>query len=380
MQSGDTTSGSRLDPAQWARVATLARHLTETGRIPALTAQLTTGDDLLPPIGSGSLRGDVGASRPLPEHAIFLTASLSKPLVAMGVLLLVERGELALTDRVCDIIPEFAAAPKRPITVRHLLTHTSGLPDMLPNNLELRRRQAPLSAYVAGACEVSLDFPCGRGVQYQSMGYALLGEVIGRVTGRPVADYLRDELFHPCGMHETWLGLPADRLDDRSGIAERVAWVRVPAEQAAGDDWNWNSRYWRTLGAPWGGVFSTAHDLCLFLRLMLRRGRIGRESLFNPDTIAAAVGNQLELCHDVPEADRRTRGWGLGWRLNWPAHPATFGDTLPPHVCGHWGATGTLWWFDPLRNIGCVLLTTQPLERHNTDHLRLSNAIVASLR
>jgi len=87
----------------------------------------------------------------------------------------------------------------------------------------------------------------------------------------------------------------------------------------------------------------------------------------------------LEAFHDLPESDRRTRPWGFGWRLNWHAHAASFGDFLSQNAYGHWGATGTLFWIDPERRTAAVMLSTQPMERDRSPLVRLSNAISASV-
>ncbi len=369
-----------LDLSRWDRVQVLASEFCRrTGS--GLVLQVVRPQCRSLPLAWGVWTASGGESERhvVRPETIFLTASLSKPIVAMGVLSLVESGEVSLQSRVQEFLPEFDAPPKRPITLRHLLTHTSGLPDMLPNNRPLRQARAPLTEFIAGACAVTLDFPPGRGVQYQSLGYALLGEIIARVTGQSCADYLRRTLFEPLGMVDTVLGAPEEWFTGPSPRMQRVATVLPPDDQRGGDDWNWNSRYWRTLGAPWGGVLSTADDLSTFLQMMLGQGRRGDLRLFAPTTIAAATSNQLDAFHDVPEADRRTRGWGFGWRLNWTGHPAAFGDLLPPCVYGHWGATGTLWWVDPIRRVGLVLLSTLPLERDQTGLLRLSNAVAAAV-
>jgi CubicO group peptidase (beta-lactamase class C family) len=321
------------------------------------------------------------------DDSLFLVASLTKPIVAMATLLLVERGELCLNDRIADIIPGFAGADRKATTVRHLLTHTSGLPDMLPNNRALRAANAPLERFVEGACGVTLDFPPGRGTQYQSMGFALLGHIIQQVSRVSCGEFLRREMFAPLGMHDTCLGLPDDEsaAASRSGtdsvsLLSRIAEVRLPPEQADAAGWNWNSPYWRSLGAPWGGMFSTVHDLLIFCRMILRGGMYGGERVVSPAMIAAATTNQLEYFHDMPDADRRTRGWGFGWRLNWPAHATCFCDLLSDRAFGHWGATGTLFWIDPQRDAAVVILSTQPLDFGSGPKLtRLSNMIAAAL-
>lgn len=310
------------------------------------------------------------------DDAMFLVASITKPIVASAALLLVERGLLTLSDKVTDYIPEFGKNGKNAVRIRHLLTHTSGLPDMLPDNVALRKKHAPLSAFVEGTCEVELDFPAGRGVRYQSMGFAILGEIIQRVTGVPCADFVRREIFEPLGMIDSWLGLPDDAFEGDARFVDRVSEVLV-ADEMIGEDWNWNGRYWRQLGAPWGGLITTAVDLATFCQMMLGQPANGVHIL-SPATIRAATRNQLEMMADVPEVDRRTRPWGLGWRLNWPAHSANFGDFMGSRTYGHWGATGTVLWIDPDQKSFAVLLTTKPQEPHGTWLARVSNAVTAS--
>ena len=89
---------------------------------------------------------------------------------------------------------------------------------------------------------------------------------------------------------------------------------------------------------------------------------------------------QLVGISGVPAADRETRPWGFGWRLNWPAHSANFGDLLGPRAYGHWGATGTLCWIDPDTESFFILFTTQPQEPEGRFLARLSNVISAAIR
>ncbi len=367
-----------LDPERWNRVLALAKKLTQT-LLPGLAFQVSvrgksTGEyqfgKQAPPPPTGPLRA----------NSIFLAASLTKPIVAMATLLLVERGDIALSDPVADYLPQLTDASKQGITIRHLLTHTSGLPDQLPNNRALRMTKSPLSQFVQGACNVSLDFPPGRGVQYQSMGFALLASVIESVTRTSLPAFLQREIFTPLRMKNTVLGAPDDWFT-LGGDAERLVIVDLPDEQLGGEDWNWNSRYWLELGAPWGGMLTTTSDMIRFGQVMLDGGTNGLVELFSHTTIQAATSNQLPFFPDVPEADRRCRGWGFGWRMNWPAHPTSFGDLLGPRAYGHWGATGTLMWIDPDRYASAVLLSTLPLEKHSGLALtKLSNAIVAAIR
>ena len=193
---------------------------------------------------------------PIREDAIFLVASITKPIVSLGALLLVERGQLSLDDRVCEIVSSFRGRGKYGVTVRHLLTHTSGLPDMLPHNRELRESHSPLEAFLAGTCAAEMGSPPGRGVRYQSMGFALLGEIIRCATGKSWPDFLRIEIFEPLWMNDT--SLRASRMvhipDAKRRGSPRSAFRKTRRDSAA--DWGWNSHYWWGL-AHRGGVFST---------------------------------------------------------------------------------------------------------------------------
>lgn len=375
--AADVAAQMHLEPIRFQQALDLAKSWCDQDAIPSLGFVIGRPDRVSPAILMGRQSAETDAP-PIREDAIFLVASITKPLVAMAAMLLVERGELLLNDRVADILPDFAQAHKIAITIRNLLTHTSGLPDMLPNNRQLRAAHAPLSTFVEDTCAVQLSFPPGRGVQYQSMGFAVLGEIIQRVGGVSCAEFLRREFFAPMEMHDTALGAPDDWQEGPSKRWDRIAGIRVPEEQI-GTDWSWNSRYWRQLGAPWGGLLTTPADLGRYARMMLNQGRLDDTQILSPMTVDAATQNQLEPLRDVPEIDRRCKPWGYGWRLHWPAHSANFGDLVGPKTYGHWGATGTLLWIDPDREVFVIIFTTQPQEPLGTYIARLSNALSASV-
>jgi CubicO group peptidase (beta-lactamase class C family) len=370
-----------LDPARWQTAVGLTAALAADDKVPAITFATGTKNRVHGPVSFGV--ATLADKQPLPDRPIYLVASLTKPIVAMGFLRLVERGLITLGDRVSSYLPDFGKQGKYGVEVRHLLTHTSGLPDMTPSNVALRQANAPLSKFLEEICTLPLAFPPGRGVQYQSTGLLVLSEILQLVAGQSCAEFLRREVFEPLGMIDTALGAPdswfSPTSDLRPPISDRIPEVRLEPEQVAGAHWNWNSRYWRQLGAPWGGLLSTADDLARLAQCLLRNGRtIEGSSLWSPATIASATTNQLSAMREIPEDERRCRPWGLGWRLNWPAHSANFGDLLGPHTYGHWGATGTLLWIDPQRGTFAVILTTQPQEPTGFFLSRLSNAIAAA--
>ncbi len=150
----------------------------------------------------------------------------------------------------------------------------------------------------------------------------------------------------------------------------------VPDAQAGGVDWNWNSRYWRSFGAPWGGAITTTSDMSRFCQCLAQGG----EPLFSPATVREATTNRLLDFPGIPDGDRRSRGWGYGWRMNWKDHRSLFADLLPAEAYGHWGATGTLCWIDPERELSAVLLSTRSVEREVSPLTRLSNMICAAAR
>jgi len=380
MLTFDSPEAVGLDIDRWEAACRLARDWCQRDVIPSLALIVGRGDIATKPRFFGRQRLDVD-SAPLGDDAIFLIASITKPIVATGAMLLIERGLLTLGDRVHEVIPEFAGKGRYAITIRHLLTHTSGLPDMLPNNVPLREAHAPLSEFVAGTCGVQPSFRAGRSVQYQSMGFAVLGEIVARISGVSCAEFLQREIFGPLEMNDMALGAPSDWFSGAEPRISRVPEIRPPAGQDPNSDWGWNSPYWQRLGAPWGGLLTTPADLARFAQMMLNNGKVGTTTqLLGRATVRAATRNQLCEMADVPEVDRRCKPWGLGWRLHWPTHSANFGDLLGPRTYGHWGATGTVLWIDPELDAFAIILSTQPQEPHGKQLARLSNALASAIR
>jgi CubicO group peptidase (beta-lactamase class C family) len=359
-----------LDPQQLKRADALVEQWVKTDRIPAAGWCVLRRGRMIEPRLAGRQRADKD-SPSLRRDALFLIASITKPVTATAVMMLLERGQIALDDRVADYVPAFAANGKREVQIRHLLTHTSGLPDMLPNNEALRRAHRPFSAFIEETCKLKLMFPPGTRVQYQSTGIAMLAEIVHQVSGMTLADFLAKEVFGPLGMTDSSLGWQQSKR-------ERIAGVRLPRELEK-EDWNWNSPYWLGFGAPWGGMITSPADFARFCQMMLNGGTLDKTRILSPATVRAMTSNQLAAMPRVPEEERRSRPWGLGWRLNWPAHSANFGDLLGPRAYGHWGATGTLCWIDPDTESAFILFTTQPQEPEGRFLARLSNVVSAAI-
>jgi len=276
--------------------------------------------------------------------AIFLLASITKPMMATGVMVLSDRGELQLSDRVVKYIPEFAEGARKDITIEHLLTHTSGLPDQLPENKALRQGHAPLADFVQGAVRTPLLFTPGTKYHYQSMGILLAAEIVERITKTPLRVFLAQEVFAPLGMKRSSLGLGRFKLADMVRCQTENAAPEAGGGASDAKGWDSNSEYWRNIGAPWGGAHSTAADVAHFLNSFLHPdGKVLREQTA-----------RLVIQDHTPGLEARR---GLGFALG----PQGFGKNCSAKSFGHGGSTGTLAWADPGTDTTCVILTSLPM-------------------
>jgi CubicO group peptidase (beta-lactamase class C family) len=358
-----------LDSGRFQKAIDLLRATVEAGKIPGVGLSIGRKGKFIEPVMVGRQHPDRDV--PLRKDALFLVASITKPVTVAAAMLLVERGLLALEDRVVWHVPGFTGDGRDDVRIRHLMTHTSGLPDMVASNEELRQKHQPLSAFIEAICNEPLLFPAGTKVNYQSMGTALLAQVIQQISGMTLADFLKKEFFTPLRMYDTSLGWDPAKKD-------RMVTIRVPAEMQD-KDWNWNSPYWLGMGAPWGGLITSLGDFARYCQMMVNNGVVDSVRLLSTASIRLMTANQLAVLPHVPEEDRRTRPWGLGWRLNWPGHAASFGDFLGPRVYGHAGATGTVCWIDPDTEIFCNIFTTQPMHPDDRFLTRLTNTICAAI-
>jgi CubicO group peptidase (beta-lactamase class C family) len=273
----------------------------------------------------------VRAYGPAKVETPFLIASPTKPITVSAVTWLRDHGELQLSDAVQKFLPQFKGGDRDQVTIKHLLTHTSGLPDMLPENVELRQRHAPLREFVERTCRTGLLFRPGEKVGYQSMGILLAAAIVEKISGEPLPVFLQKNIFEPLRMSRTFLGMDGRRISD-------TAQCQVPERS----DWDWNSAYWRNLGAPWGGAHSTVQDLAAFTESFVALG-----------SIPWPQSTRFEMRKIQTGALRPSDG------LGWVREPGAFGKSCSAATFGHFGATGTVVWHDPESKITCVVLTTR---------------------
>lgn len=312
-------------------------------------------------------------------NTVFDLASLTK-VVATGpaILRLVEDGLFPLETPVQSFIPEFG---DNRVTVRHLLTHTSGLPHWRALYLDYTGWEE----CTLGICMTSLVRSPGTRVEYSDLGFILLGEIVRRATGMEFDKFCRQQLFEPLGMSETvWRPqFPRHRVaaTERGNGAE----MQLVGDRSSGFT-RWRSgviwgevhdgNAWYGLGgvASHTGLFSTAADLSLFARYWLAGGG----GVLSRQMVALAARNQ-------------TAGMGMNRGLAWykpPTEPfpegsPSCGDLFSAASFGHTGLTGTSIWIDPERDLFVILLTNRlhptPNEGIATIRPRFHNAVAASL-
>jgi len=293
-----------------------------------------------------------------------LLGSISKPINVTAVMTLFDRGEFRLGDRVRRFLPAFTGDGREDVTIRHLLTHVSGLPDQLASNNDLRKRHAPLKDFAAGAIRTRLDFAPGARYQYSSMGILLATRIAEVIGGTDILTLVDRAVFRPLGMKHSAQGLGRFKLEEMV----RCQMEGAAPESGSGDpkarEWNWNSPYWRKLGAPWGGTHASAPDIARFLGEFLgARGKVVK-----PETARLMTRN-----HNPKGLTPRGLGFGVGKRAG------SLGCS--ERTFGHTGSTGTLCWADPASDTICVVLTSLPsraARRHPRE--RAAERVAAAVR
>jgi uncharacterized protein YbbC (DUF1343 family)/CubicO group peptidase (beta-lactamase class C family) len=290
------------------------------------------------------------ALEPMTPDTIFDVASLTKAVAtATSVMQLVEQGRLRLTDRVTAHIPGFGKYGKRDITIRHLLTHVSGLRPDLDLSLEFEGHDEAIRR----ASEEVLEAPPGERFIYSDINFFLLGDIVGRVSGERLETYARTHLFEPLGMKDTMFH-PPEALRPRIAPTERCARLAWPCDAADAPMLRGvvHDPTARRMGGAAGhaGLFSTATDLALYARMLLRGGELNGARVLAPLTVAKMTRPAS------PPGHRNQRG--LGWDID-STFSANRGELLPIGSFGHTGFTGTSLWIDPATQIYVVFLSNR---------------------
>lgn len=277
------------------------------------------------------------------EHAMFLLGSISKPIAMTALMTLFDQGAFQLDDPIKKFLPKFVGDGRDEVTLRNVLSHVSGLPDQLANNDALRKGHAPLSEFVEHATKTPLQFAPGSRYQYSSMGILLASRIAEVISKTDILTLVDRTVLQPLGMQRSAQGLGRFKLEDFVPVQTEFAAVEAGGGDPTAKSWDWNSSYWRKLGAPWGGTHASAPDIARYLAEFLElRGKV-----IKPETARLMTTN-----HNKPGQAPR----GLG--LNVGAGAGSKGCSEKSF--GHTGSTGTIAWADPATSTICVVLTSLP--------------------
>jgi CubicO group peptidase (beta-lactamase class C family) len=289
----------------------------------------------------------IGESRPgvaMRADTLMPWMSATKPIVAIAIAQLWERGLLLIDDRVAHHIPEFAKHGKDAITIRHLLTHTAGIRGAIGG-----WASEPFDVVIQKICDARLEprwIPGKKAGYHVASSWFLLGELIRRLSGKPVGEYVRREIFLPLGMKDSWIGVSAEQyaaygerlgiLQDTSGASPKPAGFDTP-EMAA-------------LSRPGGSGRGPMHELGRFYRMLLNGGLLDGVRIVLPQTVEAMIARHRVGMFD--ESFKHVMDWGLGFIVNNNQYGV---DTVPygygPHASwrtfGHSGYQSSVAFADP---------------------------------
>ena len=338
-----------FDETRLGRIDGLVEGAVRAGQLPGAVVLVGHGDRTVFLKAYGN-RAVVPATEPMSVDTIFDIASLTKVVATTtSIMLLLEQGRLRLNDRVAAHIPEFGRYGKHDITIRHLLTHVSGLRPDLDLNVPFEGYEKAIEL----ATEEVPDAPPGQRFTYSDINFFLLGDIVARVSGEPLDVFARKQVFEPLGMKETMFR-PPKTLEARIAPTERCEILAWPCNTPGAPMLRGmvHDPTARRMGGVAGhaGVFSTASDLARFARALLHGGEIEGRRVLAPLTVAKMIEPAS------PEDHRNQRA--LGWDVD-SAFSSNRGELLPVGSFGHTGFTGTSIWIDPATHVYVVFLSNR---------------------
>ena len=298
-------------------------------------------------------RALVPAVEPMTEDTIFDAASLTKVIATTpAVMLLIQRGEIQLDAPVKTYIPEFIGDGKDAVTVRQLMTHTSGMPP----DIETASDWHGEAEAIKKACAEKLDHPPGTYFRYSDINFFVLGEIVQRVSHMPLEDFVQREIYQPLKMKDSGYLPPASKLP-------RIA----PTEVVDGKPWRGvvHDPTSRKMGGVAGhaGLFITAKDLARYSRMLLNGGKLHGVRIFKPEIVTLMTTAQTPPDME----DKRGLGWDIDTGFSGPR-----GNLFPRTSYGHTGWTGGSVWIDPASKTFVIFLSNRnhPTEAGNVLPLR----------
>lgn len=358
-----TPAGAGFDPDRLEAAFALLAEEIDAGLLPGAVAVIARRGSVAAyrALGWAQLQP---VRRPMEPDTLFDLASLTKITATLpSVLALMERGAFRLDDPIHRFFPEFTSEGREEVCIRHLLTHTSGLPPGIP----LYRYEGSREDRIRLIFGVPLTERPGTRVIYTDLGFILLGELVARVSGRPLDQFAREQVFEPMGMNVTCFNPPAELRPCCAATEYREHLGRHQCCEVHDENAT-------ALGGVAGhaGLFGTAADVAAYGQMWLEGGC----RVLSPATALAATRDQTPGLADC-------RGWG--WVVSRPDSAwLSCGDLFSPGSFGHTGFTGTSLWVDPARELVVALLTNR-VHLGRQEHIirlrpRLHNAVASALR
>ena len=308
---------------------------------------------------------DIESQTPLPSDAIFRLASMSKPITAVAIMMLVEQGEIRLDDPVSRFIPEFADSDKvavprpggedgefdlvtanRPITVRDLLTHGSGLVSgglgaRAANEIAPRTERDTLASWIPKLAAVPLDFQPGTLWRYSGLaGFDVMSRIVEVVSGQDYDDFLEEHLLGPLGMPDTGFWFDGEQADRVPTYYSRTpeGLTRTPRPL--------NRIY--LSGA--GGMASSAEDYLQFAQMLLNGGELNGRRFLGTRTVEFMTANHTgDMVNG--QFGRPARGMGFGLSMQVVEDPVTARLAVSKGAYGWAGGTGVSFWIEPAEDM-----------------------------
>jgi len=365
LQAGLTTVTVRTP----AKFDALVRAAIQEGAFPGAALAIGTRDSILYLHGYGRLTWSPHSPAVRPESTLYDLASLTKVVATTtAIMVLVDRGAVVLDSPVVAYLPEFSAPGTARITVRHLLTHTSGLRADLP--IDTIRGATDAAALWRAVFRETPRFPPGTRVVYSDINAVLLGEVVRRASGTSLNAFTAREITRPLSLTETGF------RPSRAALARTAPTGVWRGHAIAGVV---NDPTGAKLGGVSGnaGLFGSVSDLAAFAQFLLRQGRSadGR-MLVRSETVRAFTTRQVYF-------GGNTEARALGWQaLPTGEQVSSAGSRFGPHSYGHTGWTGTSLWIDPDRGVFVALLTNRafaPRSRRSFTVLKRLRGALADL-
>ncbi|MDO8388016.1 MAG: serine hydrolase domain-containing protein [Polaromonas sp.] len=367
-----------LCPDRLQRLLDVLRSDIDRGRLPGAVALVARRGKLALFESMGML--DPAAGTPMPRDAIFRIYSMTKPVVSVAVMMLMEQGKLLLSDPVAKHLPEFAnqkvavardggvtrEGVARPATVQDLLRHTAGLTYEFLGSAAVQRQYAELqmgsrersnAEFSRTLAALPLMYQPGSVWEY-SRATDVLGRLVEVLSGQSLGDYLREAIFTPLGMHET--GFAVDQADHHR-IAEPFAHDPdggVPLRVL-------DPRRRMAMESGGGGLMSTARDYARFLQFMRNRGELQGTRLLGPHTVDYMTADHLGAIPVTGDVLPPGYGFGLGFAVRKATGIASMPGSAGLYYWG--GIAGTTFFVDPVQDLYALLMIQAPNQR---DHYR----------